>query len=208
MVAVVSFFGGEEYPIYHTANSGLGFFGNGGFGYSVRVGEHQDTTYITDTNGTVQGAAIDNCKYILDTGVEVNRDTVIRELQDIPNDKATIHVRFVYDEAVSVQNAQIVAYDGVSTANRPSGVDIYAFEVCNTGTAFGGETGYGDDTWVGLSGTSSYLELSDSPGSGGLYSGSGDTGESAQHDWYVALSSSPETVGSKTGKIMFSMEYL
>lgn len=208
MAAVVTFMGGEDYVIYDSVSSGVGFFGMGGFGYSVRVGEYQDTTYITDANGTVQGAAIDNCKYVLDTGVEVNRDSVVRELQDIPNDKATVHIRFVYDSSVDVQNAQFVAYDGVSVDNRPSGLNIYAFEICNTGAAFGGETGYGDDTWVGLSGSTSYLDLSDSPGSGGLHSGSGDTGASTQHDWYIGVSSSPDSVGSKTGKFMFSMEYL
>ena len=48
--------------IEHTKGSGLGFFG-GGFGISVPVGQYQDTTYVTNGDGTASGIRCKNTKW-------------------------------------------------------------------------------------------------------------------------------------------------
>jgi hypothetical protein len=44
--------------------SGLGFYGDAGFGASVAVGAYQGRTFITNSTGTAQGPQGDNIKYV------------------------------------------------------------------------------------------------------------------------------------------------
>ena len=62
-MAAINFYAGENFSIANLSGSGLGFYG-GGFGFSVAVGEYQDSTFITDGNGTSQGPQVDNIKYM------------------------------------------------------------------------------------------------------------------------------------------------
>ena len=55
--------GGGSFQIANLSGSGLGFYG-GGFGYSVEVGSWQDTTFITNSVGTLQGPQVNNVKYL------------------------------------------------------------------------------------------------------------------------------------------------
>ena len=45
--------------INHTSGSGIGFFG-GGFGISVPVAQYQDSSYVTNSDGTSSGIKINN----------------------------------------------------------------------------------------------------------------------------------------------------
>ena len=64
-MASISFFAGST-SINNLSGSGLGFFG-GSFGQSVQLNNWQDTTFITDGNGTNNGGAGNNMKYSTDT---------------------------------------------------------------------------------------------------------------------------------------------
>ena len=57
--------------IEHGEGSGLGFYG-GGFGISVPVGQYQDTTYVTNANGTVEDVRAQNMKYMSVSGNSFN----------------------------------------------------------------------------------------------------------------------------------------
>ena len=54
--------------INHTSGSGIGFFG-GGFGISVPVSQYQDSSYVTNSNGTSSGVKINNTKYVSGSGM-------------------------------------------------------------------------------------------------------------------------------------------
>ena len=197
----------DGYPIDYAAGSGLGFFGPGGFGYSVAVGSWQSRTFITNTNGTTEGAEIDNNKWINATGVTWGVTGEEHLLTELPNDKATININFTHSSAVNIQNAELRAYDGTNVDNAPSGIEIRGAEILHPYTTYV-NNGSGDTHWTAMSGANGILSLSDSPGSGALVAATGGTVNSTRHDYFVALSASPSSVGAKTGKFYISLEYL
>jgi len=85
--------------IEHTSNSGIGFFGDL-FGLSVPVGEWQNTTYVTNSNGTSSGVKVNNTKFITSTGVSSNGAGAI-ELDAMPNYYAPLNVRFTNDSVAN-----------------------------------------------------------------------------------------------------------
>ena len=54
---------GFEYDL-DLSGSGLGFFGDSGFGASVEVGKYQGSTFVTDGAGSIQGPQGKNIKYL------------------------------------------------------------------------------------------------------------------------------------------------
>ena len=48
MPAAINFYGGEDFGIQNLGGSGLGFFGDGGFGFAVQIGDYQGRTFVTN----------------------------------------------------------------------------------------------------------------------------------------------------------------
>ena len=217
---------GNPNLIEHTASSGIGFFGNG-FGVSVPVGQHQESTYVTNENGTASGVKLSNTKRMSDTTVSHNGGTPIN-LSQMPNYYAPLNVRFVHDEPVRVQNARTRVFDrnninrhasGVSTsvyeARHPHGVEGAQFVLSNRGTEghswaqYDPEDGMFDlnlTSSPGVSGTNSTVADQGKPG---VLSTEGASHQSTRHDWYLAVSAAPDSVGTKTDfGLYFICEYL
>jgi len=190
--------------------SGIGFFGNGGAFASVRIGEYQDRTFVCDANGTAVGAEIDNVKYVNATGALISRGgstDASLPLVNIPNYKSTLNIRFDHSAAVKTQNAKVQIYDRSNVNNGPSGVICQAAEIVHP-EASQAVVGSGDTTWISCSGSTPYVDLIASPGISGIRVSGSNTTE-AQHDWYICLSASPTSIGSKTNfGIYFTTEYL
>lgn len=183
------------------SSSGVGFFGSGGFGFSVPVGEFQGSTYCTNSAGSLQGPALSNVKYIHANSGLVAGSTILN-LRAIPNNESTFEIRITSDDAVSLQNSRLYVTERASTTGMPAGMTIYAAEIDNTGTSQL-NIGLGSVAWSGVAGTGAYLALGNSPGLSGAASGS-----STSHSYYIALSCSPNSVGSKTATARFQTEYL
>lgn len=191
------------------AGSGLGFYGST-FGRSVEVGSYQTTTYVTDSNGLTQGQACNNITYTHANSGKVGAATESIGLQYIPNYQATVNIRFEHTSEVNVQNANLYVYDRVSIANAPSGVTCKAAEVIHPSVSQA-VLGSGDAAWYTFTtGSTTPMPLAESPGMSGLYAGSGagSTRTDTRHDWYVAMSCSPNSVSSKHFAVYFSTEYL
>lgn len=205
-MAVLQFFAGENANIANLSGSGLGFYG-GGFGFSVEVGAYQDSTFITNSNGTAQGPQVDNVKYQnIGSGI-VNGAGSGVPLISIPNYLATLHVRFNHSSAVRVQNAKLRIYDRSNVNNPASGVTCKVAEIIHPGLTQV-PTGSGDTVWQTPTGSSSIMDLVASPGLSGL-SPNGVGTSDYNHDWFVALSASPDSIGSKTNfGLYISLEYL
>lgn len=206
-MATIEFWSNEGFEI--PAGSGIGFYGAAGFGAAVRVNEYQDRTYVTNDSGTAQGGEIDNVKYshansgILGpgaTGASIN-------LQNIPNYQSTLNIRFTHSTTVQTQNGVVQIYDRVDTSNPQSGVICQCAEIIHPELSQA-VTGSGDSAWISASGDAVTVSVVDSPGESGLrIDGSSTTDD--QHDWYVAISASPTSIGSKTlFGLYFSVEYL
>jgi hypothetical protein len=206
-MASISFYSGEDFAISNLSSSGLGFFGAGGFGKSVEVGAFNDSTFITDGNGTIQGPQCDNIKRVHPNSGVVNGAGPY-DLTHIPNYLATLNIRFEHSSAVKTQNGEVRIYDRSNINNAASGVSTYAAEIIhgNTSIAAGGS---GDITWVGpLFGSGSILDLVDSPGTSGD-SPNGSSTTDTRHDHYIAISASPDSVGSKNLYSLYaSFEYI
>lgn len=228
--------------INHTSGSGVGFFG-GGFGISVPVAQYQDTSYVTNSNGTASGIKLNNTKYVDVSGLSHNgSDTA--GTSGVPNYHAPLNIRFEHSEAVRVQNCKLRIFDRNDITRHASGVTTQVLEirhphpvaVHNTGSGTLAHRGLGTDYgWQSFDSPEAMIDLvfTASPGMSGLNTSAAEvlpaanlTGASAdgylnwvtnegaahqstRHDWYVALSASPDSIGSKTDYgLYFTLEYL
>jgi hypothetical protein len=194
----------------HNLNgSGLGFYGTG-FGQSVNVGQYQDTTFITNSNGTAQGQQVNNIEYLNSASGIINSASSGVWLKQIPNYLATLNIQFTNATAVKAQNVQLYIYDRSSINNPASGVLTQVAELIHP-DSIQNNNGSGSATWQQPAGSAVVMTLANSPGSGGLYAGNGSnsTRSDTEHDWYLAISASPNSIGSKTLYGLYvSLEYL
>jgi hypothetical protein len=219
--------------IPHTAGSGIGFYG-AGFGVSVPIGSQQSKTYITNSAGTSAGAELNNTS-MATVGTNVTAGTASLNggsaipTSGIPNYQAPLNIRFTHTESVAVQNCKLRIFDRNNIDNPASGVSTYVYEVRHPSivqTIRGlSHRGRSSHDWLAYEPSDNEvvdMAFTNSPGVSGLNTSSSDTNvalgyttqqgashRSLQHDWYVALSSEPETIGSKTNyALYFSLEYL
>jgi hypothetical protein len=191
------------------AGSGLGFYGSSGFGTSVAVNEWQDTTYVTDGNGLVEGPQGNNVKWTHAASGEIG-GSVNRLLQWIPNYQSSLNVRFTHGSAVKCQNVEARIYDRNNINVAASGVTTRVAEIIHP-SVVQEAGGSGDTGWTEAAGSGITLTLADSPGESGQYAGDGATSTRTdiRHDWYMAISASPDSIGSKTMYGLYvSLEYL
>lgn len=192
-MATLSFYS-DTAGISNLNGSGLGFYGSL-FGNSVQVGSYQTTTYITNGAGTTEGPNVDNIKWTHPGSGSINGGGSVA-LQSMPNRNATLNVRFEHGSAVVTQNAKLRIYDRSNINNDPSGVLCKVAGLIHPNPVVG-VGGSGDATWQTPTGSSVILDLHASPGTSGL-SPNGLSTSDTRHDWYVAISASPNSVGSKT----------
>lgn len=204
-MATIAFYSGTN-QISNLSGSGLGFYG-GGFGYSVAVGSYQDTTFITNGAGTTQGEQCNNVKYMnIGSGI-INSASSGVPLISIPNYLAPLRINFSHSSAVRTQNAKVYIYDRSSVNSPASGVTCKVAEIIHPGTTQV-PTGSGDTTWLTPTGSSVIVDLVASPGLSGL-SPNGPSTSDANHDWFLAISASPNSIGSKTQFGLYCvLEYL
>ena len=210
MAAELKFYAGSALATDITG-SGLGFFGAGGFGTSVQVGQYQDTSFITNGAGSENGGTSTNAKYLGNTsGVSINSATA-DILANLALASGSLKTSFTFDSAVKTQNCKLRIYDRVSKDNDPSGVTCQVAQLCNGGSGVNQTTGAaqaGHNGWLALHGSGLIMTLLSGPGESGL-SPSGTLTEDDRHDWYVCLSSSPTSIGSKSAfGCWVELEYL
>lgn len=218
--------------IAHSAGSGIGFYG-AGFGVSVPIGSQQSTTFITNASGTVQGAQLNNTSMSsigtpsVAGSVSVNSNASIAN-SGLPNYLCPLNIRFTHTESVAVQNCKLRIFDRNNIDNPASGVVTYVYEARHPSTLQTvrglSHRGITNHAWLEYEPADEMVDMSftNSPGVSGLNTNSSDVNtalgyvtqegaahRSTQHDWYVALSSEPESIGSKTQYgLYFSLEYL
>lgn len=218
--------------INHSAGSGIGFYGSN-FGVSVPIGTRQSTTFVTNSVGTNQGSQLNNTKMMTSGDVStkgtvsVNGASAI-DLDKLPNYLCPLNIRFSHTEPVRVQNCKLRVFDRNNIANHASGVVTYVYESRHPSNLQSvtnlSHKGRVPDSWYEFDSLDAMTDMpfTASPGVSGTNTNTQDTNtnlgyltqngslhESTRHDWYVALSSEPVTVGSKTQYgLYFSLEYL
>ena len=202
-MATIQFWSNDGFQIPST--SGLGFFGAAGFGASVRVGEYQDRTFLTNGAGSTQGPEVDNVKYVHANSGFVGAANI--NLLNLPNYMSTLNIRFTHSSSVQTQNGVVQIFDRINKSNAASGVTCRVAEIIHAETSQG-VTGSGDSSWISASGSTTTVPLIDSPGVSGIRPNGAST-TAVQHDWYLAVSASPQSIGSKSQfGIYASLEYL
>lgn len=181
------------------AGSGLAFFGDEGFGRSVRVGEWQGRTYVSNGGGTAQGVEAPNTKYLNSGSGVLGQTGSGVALTAIPNPQCPLNVRFEHDSPVQVVSAELRIYDRSDTNRPASGVTTKVAEVIHPDPVQN-NNGSGDTTWLTPGGSGAVVSMAPSPGPSGLYAGNGanSTWSDTRHDWFLAISCSPDSIGGKS----------
>lgn len=219
--------------INHSAGSGLGFYGLN-FGVSVPIDTRQKTTFITDALGTASGAALNNTEMIsegdiVNIGVVRSNNAIQSGVNTLPNYLAPLNIRFENTTPVAVQNCKLRIFDRNNIDNHASGVTTYVYEVRHPATTFAvtnlSHRGRLEHSWFMFSSTEPMVDMpfTSSPGVSGTNTITADGSapnlgwlttdgiphQSTRHDWYVAISAEPDTIGSKTQYgLYFTLEYL
>jgi len=192
MASNLRWFGGDGGVEISPAASGgfntCGFFG-GAFGLSIRVGEYNETTFRTTEDGQSDGGAVPNLRFANVSGAYVAGEIVATELLEVNNSESTLNIRLTTDSAVGTQNTKFRTFDKTSINNPPSGVTVYAAEIRKDQPTVRGS---GDTNWTQIFGSGSVLSLDDQ---GNL---------STQHDWFVGLTASPDSIGAKSSFALYA----
>jgi hypothetical protein len=223
--------------ITHGAGSGIGFYGSS-YGVSVPVGSYNTTTYHTNGDGTATDQTqMKNTKWASATTVHPGTASAV-SMNELPNHMAPLNVRFTHGEAVAVQNCKLRIFDRSNVEQSAIGVETFVFECRHPVTTDGstyqldltaGQGSSYDTNWFSQAGRASDgtlvptdMVLTAGPGMSGLNTSAGDnlalkgaiseegaTHRSARHDWFLAMSASPDSIGSKTSYgLYFTCEYL
>lgn len=198
MATTIRWYAGDGSPEILPAASGgfntAGFFG-AGFGFSIRIGEYNQTTFRTNANGTSDGGALPNLRFANTSGAYVASELTATELLEIDNDESTLLVQLTTDNPIKTQNASFRAFDRVSIDNDPSGVTMRAAEIRKDQISVRGS---GDTNWTAIAGSGSTLSLADQT-----------TENSTTHNWYVGLTATPTSIGEKVNiGFYFESEFL
>lgn len=204
MATTIAFYAQDGASIYNLAGSGLGFYGEGGFGQSVSVGGWSKRSFVTSSGGTLQGPEACNVTVLLDgggtvvpTGCILGQSGSGINLLSVPNYLSTLNIRLTADSAVKTQNAKLRLYNRTSVDANPSGVTTAVCECVHPDTVQN-PNGSGGSSWTFVYTTgANTLNLTSSPGTSGLRPSGANT-ISARHDWFVNLAASPNITGTHT----------
>lgn len=157
----------------------LQFAGPGGFDTAITVGEYNDTTHVESSVGAndSNGNTPNNVKFISQTGgtggdSQADWGDGTEDLDQITDAECTLEINFSHGSAVAITNHIFYAYNGSSQATGPTDVTVVAAE-------------QGDANFSNIEGSGNTLSINDS-------------GSATSHDFYIAISASPDSVGEKT----------
>jgi len=173
-----------------TIDSGdtLQFAGPDGFDSKITVGEYNDGTYVKSSSDTddSSGNTPNNVKFISQSGgtsgaSQADWGDGTEDLGDITDAEATLKINFSDASSVATSGALYYAYDGTTTTAAPSGVDFRAAEV-------------GDTNFTEAEGSGDALSMA-------------DQAAATSHDFYIAVSSGPTSIGAKSFKTRIELTY-
>lgn len=154
------------------------FAGSGGFDSKITVGEYNDTTHVKSSVGANDSSANtpNNVKFISQSGgtggdSQADWGDGTEDLDAILDAECTLEINFSDASSVATESAIFYAYDGTTTTNGPTGVTFVAAE--------GGDTNF-----TAAEGSGSAVSLT-------------DQAAATSHDFYIACSASPDSVGLK-----------
>jgi len=159
-------------------------FSGSSFSTPVVVSAYQDSTHVENSGGTEQCTThINNCKYVSSGNININGGGLqTLKGNNLTTAKGTLKINFADASSVATSSAIFYAYDGSTTTAVPTGVTFQAAEQGNT-------------AWTAASGSGAALSLA-------------DQSAGTSHDFFIACSASPSSVGEKTAfKLRIELTY-
>ncbi len=163
-------------------------FANGTFDGKITVDEYNDSNHVkTAANADKSSANTpNNVKFISQAGgtggdSQADWGDGTEDLDQITTAEANLKINFADDASVITEDAIFYAYDGSTPATAPSGINFKAAEV-------------GNANFTDAEGSGSALALA-------------DNSAGTSHDFFIACSASPSSVGAKTGKYRIELTY-
>ena len=154
-------------------------FAGGTFDSKITVGSYNTSTHVKSSVGADDSSANtpNNVKFVSQTGgtggdSQADWGDGTEDLDAITDAECTLKITFADASSVITEDAIFYAYDGSTPATAPTGVTFVAAES-------------GDANFTAAEGSGSALALADQ---------STDT----SHDFYIACSASPDSVGLKS----------
>jgi hypothetical protein len=154
------------------ATDRLQFAGASGFDSKVTVGAYNDSTHVkssADANDS-NGNTPENNKYV--SGTTADWGDGVENLNLITEAECALKINFSDAASVEITDAIFYAYDGSTTTAVPTGVTFQAAE-------------QGDAAWTNAEGSAAAVTLA-------------DQAAATSHDYFIAVSASPESVGLKS----------
>lgn len=165
-------------------------FTDGTFGNPITVGAYNGGTHVRSSGGADDstGNTPNNVKFISaggGTGGDSQADwgDGTEDLDAMTDAEATLKVTIAESSNITVTSITMFAYDGTTATEAPTAMNVYMAE-------------QGDANWTQAHGSGSALTITDS------------TTPATGHDFYVAISASPTTVGVKSAnKVRIAFTY-
>lgn len=158
-------------------------FSDGTFDNPITVSAFNGGTHVRASGGTDSSAANtpNNVKYVASGTGDWGDGT--EALSGILDGECTLKLTIAYDTNITVTDITMYGYDGTTTTDAPVGLDLYLAE-------------QGDAAWTNADGSAAALTITDS------------STPATSHDFYVAASASPSSVGVKdANKIRVEFTY-
>lgn len=149
-------------------------FSDGTFGHPIQVGSYNDGTHVRSSSGVDDSASNSphNTKYLTSTTMSLDGGSSAN-LSTLTTANAPLKITITESVAITVTDIKMYAYDGTTTTNAPSGMNVYLAE-------------QGDSSWTQAHGSGNALTLDN------------HSTAATTHDFYVAISASPTSVGVKS----------
>lgn len=164
----------------------LVFAGSGGLDTPITVGSWNEETHLGNGDpGTDQCGSnhVPNVKYIQGTQFDNGSGTQTLNDTNLVATECTLRIEFTDASTVATSNARFYSFDGTTETNEAVGIEAYAFEQGVAATTW---TQINDDSESkGGDNSTERLDLS-------------DQSAATEHEFFVAISARPESVGAKT----------
>jgi len=153
----------------------IGFYGSGGYGSPIQVGQYNDSMHIrTSTSDDTDACSpphLTNLKYISDSEVSINGGAPVALTSVVQENMIRITVSS--DTNIAIIGSRFYVYDGTNVDNPPPNVSFKSFKL-------------GDTTWHQPHGRSNSMDCGTS------------TTPSTEHHFYIGMSLSPTATGAST----------
>jgi len=178
---------GASHDMGIAASQVIGFYGDN-FGDTITVGGYQHSIHILEADladicDDHPANSVENLEYVNGTNVyhRAGASSGALAVSAVEN-TSLFRYHFNHGSAVSTSGATYYSYDGSTPATPPVEVGVYAFEVDDT-------------TWSSASGSATNLAID-------------DQGSGTDHDYYIGVAATPDTVGAKSGwKLRLDLTY-